>query len=132
VPLFLLLLTALLGCVRRTPTAPAIADPASALAPNEAVVTARVIDAAIVDSATLSIEPAQPICILTLDVTAASGSDRSLPGVGTISGTIQVYSKQVELVSLKGGTLTASVEARGDGPLARLWVTQVHSPTPPR
>jgi hypothetical protein len=102
-------------------------------APNGTVVTARVTDARIVKSTTLGIEPEQPICLLTLVIISSKASKGLVPALsagGAANAPIQVYSKE-DLVSLKGGRLTALITRRGAGRAARLWVVEVLA-SPPR
>ena len=102
-------------------------------APNGSLITATVVEAVIVESAALGIEPSQRLCVLTLSVTSAKTVDNLLPAVPQSvidAGPIRVYSKQTELVSLKGGSLTASITSTGDDRAARLWLTEVIASAP--
>lgn len=102
-------------------------------APNGSVITATVVGTVIVESATLGIEPSQRLCLLTLSVTSAKAVDNLLPAVPQSvldAGPIRVYSKQTELSSLQGGSLTASITLTGDDRAARLWLVEVIASSP--
>jgi hypothetical protein len=101
-------------------------------APNATIVSGRVLDAIVVESTTLGIEPPQPICVLTLSVTASETPRDRLAAESGAGGALRVYAKDTTLTSLKGGSLKASVALRGDGRSERLWLVQVIDSSAPR
>ena len=119
----------LIMCASAAPPAPAPAAPA---APNESVVMARVIDAVVVDSATLGMQPPQPICVLTLRVLSTATTGDLPPAVRAAGETVRAYAKDPGFVHLKGTTITAALTLRGDEHGGRLWLVRLVFPGTPR
>lgn len=102
------------------------------MAPNETVLSARVLAATVVDATTLGMEPPQPILVLTLEVLSARGD--ALPRVQP--GTplrLEVLTKDTALAATKGSTITASVSQSG-GPNSptHYWLIRVQAPSSSR
>jgi hypothetical protein len=103
-------------------------------APNMSEVTARVVNAVMVSSTRLGIQPEQPICVLTLEITSANAVRAELPAMPAADLTrkpVEVYTK-TDLVKLKGGRLTATITMKGGGAAAHLWLVEVLSSSPPK
>ena len=113
-------LSGLTTCASAAPQAPG-----ALAAPNESVVTARVTDAAVVDSATVGVDPAQPLCVLTLSVLSARTSGDLLPAIRATDKVVRVYTKDVGLTRLKETTITATLTFRGDERNGLLWLVRL-------
>jgi hypothetical protein len=119
----------LIACVPAVSTEQAPSGPA---APNESLVTASVTDVEIVDSATLGMQPPQPLSVLTLRLLSVSATGDLPPAVRAAGETVRAYSKDTELTRLKGTTVTAVLTLRGDERGGRLWLVRLESPGGPK
>lgn len=109
-----------------TPQAP----PAAMSAPlpdNETIVSAEVVEAKVVDSTTLNIQPKQPIVVLRLRLLSVEASTSSLlnhkPGE-----IITVYSKESAAAELSKQRVVATLSLRGDERGGSLWAQQISAP----
>jgi hypothetical protein len=119
------------GCAAGNPasTAPPGA-PGALAAPNQSRVTAEVLDASVVDSATLGIAPPQPLSRLTLKLVSVSAVGALANTLdGRAGQTIHALSKDLALAALKGRTMSLDVSLRGDERSQRYWV--VDAPAAP-
>jgi hypothetical protein len=121
-------LTGLLGAL----SVASFAQAPAPVAPNESVVTARVTGAVVVEAASLGIAPAQPLCALTLDVLSVKAAGDVLPAIKATDKTVRVYTKNVDLVRLKGATITAAITLRGDERRGLLWLVRLDDSKVPR
>lgn len=121
------LLSGLVTCALAAPQAPS-----APAAPNESVVTGRVTDAVIVESTSVGIDPAQPLCVLTLSVLSTKTSGNLLPAIRATEKVVRVYSKDVELTRLRETTITAAITFRGDERSGRLWLVRIEDPKEPK
>ena len=132
-PTGLLLATLLLLLARCAGSQPAPGVPggvAAPSAPNESRVTAEVLDASVVDSSTLGIAPAQPLCVLTLKLLSVRPVGDLLNVLDGRSGeTIRALSKDPSLAGLTGQTVSLHVSRRGDERSRAYWI--VGHPTVP-
>jgi hypothetical protein len=104
---------------------------ATPVAPNESIVTAEVLDATIVDSASLGIAPPQPLCVLALKLTSiASTIGHGAVSQAQIGTTITAYSKDLSLESAKGMTVRALMSYGAAGRDGRYWVNALTIVTP--
>jgi hypothetical protein len=101
-------------------------------APNESIVTARVTNAVVVDATSLGMAPAQPLCALTLEVLSVKPGGDLLPAIRATDKTVRVYTKNVDLIRLKGTTITAAITLRGDERRGLLWLVRLDDPKEPR
>ena len=92
-------------------------------APNEGAITAEVLEAAVIDSASVGIAPSQPLCVLTLRLLTVSPVADVPNAVDARAGqTIRAYSKVVALAGLKGRTVSGRITFSGDERGGRFWV----------
>jgi hypothetical protein len=99
------------------------------IAPNESSVTADVTDVQVVDSATLGMQPPQPLSVLTLRLLSVRTSGDLPPAVPATEKTVHAYTKDPDLTRLKGTTVTAVLTMQGDD---RLWLVRLEKQEGPK
>lgn len=120
---FMLALGLSLSHCAATPQPP----PAAMSAPlpdNGTIVSAEVVEAEVVDSTTLNIQPKQPIVVLRLKLLSVKSSANSFlnhkPGE-----IITVYSKESAAAALSKKNVAATLSLRGDERGGSLWAQQI-------
>jgi hypothetical protein len=92
-------------------------------APNEGAITAEVLEAAVIDSASVGIAPSQPLCVLTLRLLTVTPVAEVPITVDARAGqTIRAYSKVVSHARLKGRTVSGRITFSGDERGGRFWI----------
>jgi hypothetical protein len=98
--------------------------------PDRAVITGLVLDAVVVNSTTLGIEPPQPILVFTIGVVPTPGvPGADLPSAGRGLDRYELLTRDTSLASHVGATVRVVTERRGSGAASRLWLTEVRSTT---
>lgn len=97
------------------------------VAPNESLVTGRVLDLSAVSAEEEGIQPEQTLYKLRLEI-LASEEVGGLPSLVRAGDTITVYSKEALSRSLVGETIRGQVELAGDEWGRRYWIRDIFRP----